>query len=138
MFSEFLKLSTLAVLAVSCFGCGSAGTPVPFNDNSQDTDAYALSVKQSVMDQIAAAKTSSEPGDSISALVNLLEVPGNRPPGPHEPIYLEILAAAQKVTAECAAAPNGKPKTLAQSLKDLTAIADKLPGTVEDPGRMKE
>lgn len=119
-------LSLLAVL-----GCGPAESTVPFTDNSQDTTAYALTVKQAVSDQVTLAMTSKEPADQMATLTSMLELPENRPQGEHEPIYLEILAAAQKLSKECAEA-NGKPKGLAESLKALKAISDKLPGTVSE------
>ncbi|MBC7967809.1 MAG: hypothetical protein H7Z17_18005 [Fuerstia sp.] len=82
-------------------------------------------------DQVASAKKSVEPADQISTIVGLLESPDNRPSGPHEAIYLEILAAAQKLNSQCNAA-QGRPEGLEQSLTDLKAIADKLPGTVAE------
>ena len=111
------------------FGCGG-GSTVPFTDDSQNAEKYAQSVKQTVADVVTAAATSSEPADATSALVSLLESPDNRPSGPHEPIYLELLAAAQKITQECNAA-QGRAEGLEQSLADLKAISDKLPGNVE-------
>jgi hypothetical protein len=111
-------------------GCGG-GSTVPFTDDSQNAEKYAASVKQIVSDECAAAQTSSEPADQISTIVALLESPDNRPSGPHEAIYLEILAAAQKLNSECNAA-QGRPEGLEQSLTDLKAIADKLPGTVAE------
>lgn len=92
-------------------GCGGSESTVPFNDDSQDADKYASSVKQIVADEVAAAVRSAEPADQISTIVGLLENPDSRPSGPHESIYLEILAAAQKLNGECAAA-NGKPLML--------------------------
>lgn len=118
-------------------GCGGAESTVPFTDDSQDADKYALSVKQTVSDQVAAAMVSPEPADETSTLVSLLEDPDNRPSGPHEAVYQEILAAAQKLTQECVAA-NGKPQGLAESLKALKAISDKLPGTVVDSQPRKD
>ena len=119
------------------FGCGAPESKVPFTDNSQDTTAYALTVKQAVSDQVLLAMTSSEPADQLTTLTSMLELPENRPQGEHEPIYLEILAAAQKLSQECAAA-NGKPQGLAESLKALKAISDKLPGTVVDSKPRKD
>ncbi len=124
-----MQMPVLLVLLAS-FGCGG-GSTVPFEDNSQDADKYALSVKQSASDQIAGAMSSPEPGDQISAIVSLLENPDNRPAGPHEAIYLEILAAAEKLTADCNAA-QGRPDGLEESLTKLKALADKLPGTVNE------
>ncbi len=120
---------TILLVLLTNIGCGGGGSTVPFQDNSQDADKYAQSVKQTVSDQVAAAMSSPEPADETSTLVSLLEDPDTRPSGPHEAIYLEILAAAQKLTSECNAA-QGRPEGLEQSLTELKALADKLPGTV--------
>ncbi len=131
-----LRKVVLLSLVISC-GCVAPESTVPFTNNSQDTTAYALTVKQAVSDQVTVAMTSSEPADQLAALASMLELSENRPQGEHEPIYLEILAAAQKLSQECAAA-NGKPKGLAESLNALKAIADKLPGTVVDSKPRKD
>lgn len=122
------KAILLVLLANS--GC-SGGSTVPFEDNSQDADKYALSVKQAVSDQVAGARSSSEPADQISAIVTLLENPDHRPVGPHEPIYLEILAAAKDITLDFSTT-DGRPEGLEESLAKLKALADKLPGTVKE------
>jgi len=132
MFSMLSKVTLLTILASTSIGCGSGESTVPFTDDSKDADAYALSVKQAVADQVASAATSSEPADQVSVLVSLLEDKGNRPAGPHEAIYGEILTAAQMLTVECQAAPNGRPDGLDKSLEDLAAISNKLPGTVKE------
>ena len=139
LFCQFLmmkdrKMSTtvrkaVLLMLVANVGCGSGGSTVPFKDNSQDADKYAQSVKQTVSVQVAAAMTSSEPADETSTLVSLLENPKSRPSGPHEAIYLEILAAAEKITLDCNVA-EGRPEGLEQSLTELKALAEKLPGTV--------
>lgn len=126
--TQTFRTAVLLTLLTS-FGCGG-GSTVPFTDDSQNADKYAQSVKQTVSDLVTAARISSEPADETSTLVSLLESPDNRPSGPHEQIYLELLAAAQKITQECSAA-QGRPEGLEQSLTELKALADKLPGTVE-------
>ena len=128
--SPTLHKAILLVLLTS-IGCGGGGSTVPFEDNSQDADKYAQGVKQTVSDLVTVAMTSSEPADETSTLVNLLESPDNRPSGPHEAIYLELLAAAEKITLDCNVA-EGRPEGLEQSLTELKAIADKLPGTVAE------
>jgi hypothetical protein len=134
--SPYLR-NVLLVALLANIGCGG-GSTVPFKDNSQDTDAYAQSVKQAVADQVALAMTSSEPGDQIASIANLLENPDNRPQGPHESIYLEIRSAAQDIMLECSAAAEGRPDGLEESLTKLQALAEKLPGTValtaQEPG----
>ena len=135
--SRTTHIVVLLVLLTS-FGCGG-GSTVPFTDNSQDTDAYAQSVKQAVADQVALAMTSSEPGDQIATISNMLENPDNRPQGPHEAIYLEIRSAAQDIILECNAAEDGRPDGLEESLTKLQALAEKLPGSValtaQEPGQ---
>lgn len=133
--SRLMRHAVLLIL-LTASGCGGSESTVPFNDDSQDADKYAASVKQIVADEVAAAVRSDEPADQISTIVGLLENPDSRPSGPHESIYLEILAAAQKLNEECVK-NSGKPKDLAESLKTLKAISDKLPGTVVEskPGR---
>lgn len=122
------KAILLVLLANS--GCSGEST-VPFKDNSQDADKYALSVKQAVSDQVAGAMSSSEPADQISAIVTLLENPDHRPTGPHEAIYLEILAAAKDITLDFSTT-EGRPEGLEESLAKLKALADKLPGTITE------
>ena len=128
--SRIMRHAVLLIL-LTASGCGGSESTVPFNDDSQDADKYAASVKQIVADEVVAAVRSAEPADQISTIVGLLENPDSRPSGSHESVDLEILAAAKKLNEECATA-NGKPKDLAESLKNLKAISDKLPGTVVD------
>jgi nucleotide-binding universal stress UspA family protein len=120
----------MVLVLLANFGCGG-GSTVPFTDNSQDADKYALSVKQAVSDQVAGAMSSSEPADQISTLVTLLENPDNRPSGPHEAIYLEILDAAKDISIDLSAT-EGRPEGLEETLAKLKALADKLPGTVKE------
>ena len=77
------------------------------------------------------ALSSSEPADQISAIVTLLENPDHRPAGPHEAIYLEILAAAKDITLDFSTV-EGRPEGIEESLAKLTGLADKLPGTVKE------
>lgn len=128
--SPTLHKAILLVLLTN-IGCGGGGSTVPFTDNSQDADKYALSVKQAVSDQVAGALSSSEPADQISAIVTLLENPDHRPAGPHEAIYLEILAAAKDITLDFSTV-EGRPEGIEESLAKLTGLADKLPGTVKE------
>ncbi len=60
--------------------------------------------------------------------MTLLENPDHRPAGPHEAIYLEILAAAKDITLDFSTT-EGRPEGLEESLAKLKALADKLPGT---------
>jgi hypothetical protein len=50
--SPTIRKAVLLILLTNV-GCGGGGSTVPFEDNSQDADKYAESVKQTVSVQIA-------------------------------------------------------------------------------------
>ncbi|TVS19393.1 MAG: hypothetical protein EA424_08645 [Planctomycetaceae bacterium] len=117
----------LCLLVVVLVGCGS-GEQRDYVDHSRDPEAFAQNVKQLVVDSAARARTSEEPEDYISGIVDLLEDLGGRPTGAYRETYDQLLSLSREIVSECEAADGQRPPNLDQRLDELTALADELPG----------
>lgn len=127
----FLCLSVLIFV-----GCGQSGQR-PYTDHSRDPAAFALDVKQVVVNSVEDAKTSREPEDEISNIVDLLDDLSRQPTGDYRETYDQLLSLAREIHAACEAA-NGRPSDLSARLDDLLALADQLPGTVTPAARPRD
>lgn len=127
----FLCLSVLIFV-----GCGQSGQR-PYTDHSRDPAAFALDVKQVVVNSVEDAKTSREPEDEISNIVDLLDDLSRQPTGDYRETYDQLLSLAREIHAACEAA-NGRPADLSARLNDLLALADQLPGTVTPAARPRD
>jgi hypothetical protein len=126
-----LCLSVLVLL-----GCGQSGQR-PYTDHSRDPEAFALDVKQLVVNSVEDARTSREPEDEISNIVDLLDDLSRHPTGDYRETYDQLLSLAGDIRAACEAA-NGRPSDLATRLDELLALANQLPGTVTPVARPRE
>lgn len=109
-------------------GCG--GDNRPFVDNSKDPQAFALTVKQMLIDSIADAKDAKEPGDTFEALVQVFDgkLDGNQlPVGDYLEIYREVWQTSQEFAKKCADV-DGRPSDLNAGLDKLKSLAERLPG----------
>ena len=127
----FLCLSVLIFV-----GCGQSGQR-PYTDHSRDPEAFALDVKQVVVNSVEDAKTSPEPEDEISSIVDMLDDLSRQPTGDYRETYDQLLSLAGDIRAACEAA-NGRPSDLAARLDELVALANQLPGTVTPPARPRD
>jgi hypothetical protein len=121
---------------VMLLGCGQSSQR-PFTDHSRDPEAFALDVKQVVVDSVADARTSREPEDQVSNIVNMLDDLSGRPTGQYRDTYDQLLSLAREIRAACEAA-NGRPSDLETRLQELLALADQLPGHVTPAERPRD
>lgn len=118
---------SLLVACLSLVGCGSSG--VPFNDDSQDTEKFAVLIRQVVAESVADARKSSEPADQIRLISDAVRG-GNKPVGQYGEIYQRLGVAANELTEACERA-DGPTPDLGKKLDELLAIAEELPGSSE-------
>lgn len=120
-FASFCLVVTLALT-----GCGGSG--VPFNDDSKDTEKFAILIKQVVAESVADARKSKEPFDQIRLIADAVKG-NNKPVGSHAEIYNRLGMAATELADACERA-DGPTPDMGKKLDELLAIADELPGTI--------
>lgn len=119
--TRFMLFMSVALLV----GCGGGRDYI---DASRDPEAFAGSVKQLVTNAVSYARTSDEPEDNISGIVDLLEDLSGRPARPYRDTYDQVLAKAREIVAECHAAGVGnRPANLNDQLDDLEDLVRDLP-----------
>lgn len=122
---HILRTLNLGLLAGLLAGCG--GGTVPYTDNSKDTAAFALSVKQVVLNAADELKSSKQPADTLSTIVQTLSELEACPTGEHLSTYQQIHTIASGLLAK---SENGRPPDLQPKLAEITKLANTLPGTV--------
>lgn len=85
-------------------GCG--GAAVPFKDDSKDTAAFALSVKQVVLNAAEELKASKQPADTLGIFCRTLSELEACPTGEHLSTYQQIHTIAADLLAK---SENGRP-----------------------------
>ncbi len=123
----------LCATIVLLLGCGQ-GNGVPYTDHSRDPEAFALTIKQMVLDAVEDARRSPEPAESVDGIVAAFDGRlHSLPVGDYRPIYEELLSVASELYEE-AERIDGRPEDLDQRLDELAALAEQLPGDVAAPG----
>ena len=124
-----MRRLTMCVSLLVVAGCGR-GSGVPYTDHSRDPERFAANVKQMVYGAVAEARTSREPADSLSGIVDTFEGRlGRLPVGQYRSIYEQLLSQASELYEACEAI-DGRPPDLEPRLKELWAVAEQLPGEV--------
>ena len=113
----------LAVL-LAAWGCGSSERP--YEDHSQDPDAYARTIKTLITSQLAAVKESKEPEDVMSAVVSELENYPNNPTGSHKDTYAQLAERCKELKDMFA--QGGNRNAINAKIGEIMALADTLPG----------
>ncbi len=112
-------------LAVMLAGCG--GASVPFKDDSKDTAAFALSVKQVVLNAVEELKTSKQPADTLRSIMQTVSELEACPTGEHLSTYQQIHTIAADLLAK---SENGRSSDLTAKLTEMSKLANTLPGEV--------
>ena len=123
---NFVRVVTLLVF-VCLVGCGG-DSGRPYTDHSQDPDAFARSVKVSVLTAVTEARKSEEPEDQVAEIVDFLEDLTGQPVGDLKEQYMAIASKAKEVREKCAADPKGRPSSLSSDLDELESMTEQLPG----------
>ena len=118
----------LGVLVLAWMGCAD-GSVV---DHTRDPDLFAWDVKEVTASSVAEARGSDEPADALFNLVDMLADLGAQPTGPHLSIYQEMRTMANQIY-EDAQAEDERPEGLDERLDALWALAEQLPGEVQEP-----
>jgi hypothetical protein len=120
-------VATLVLL----WGCGPA--ELPYNDNSQDSAAYARDVKTLIATAVRQAKGAREPIDYLSPVSHELQRT-DRPYGEHSATYEDLRNRVEQLVLDCQKA-GGKAQNLSARLDELLKLSQTLPG--ETPARGK-
>jgi hypothetical protein len=106
-----------------CLGCGGSGPPPP---ETQDSSAYALRIKRTIVEFVAEGKQNPTAAPKEAAvLVETLEVYKSQPVGEHEAVYAELLERCRQLSSASGA-------DVRKKLDELAALANKLPGQIQN------
>ncbi len=123
------RLTPGCCLLALCVVAGCGPEELPYNDTSQDPEAYAQNVKLLVVRSVESARTSREPAEDIRPIIEELEQT-DRPHGSYAATYAEILNIARPLVEEMEKAGGNRPPGMDQKLNELMKIAGALPGEV--------
>jgi len=123
----------VVVLAMST-GCESEP---PFVDNSVDPGAFALDVKEVILNHSSIARTSAEPADSVSVIEESVSNLDGSPTGDHRSTFEKILSTSKGLLKECQSSARNPP-SLHAKLDELVKLAQTLPGDVKAGSRQKK
>jgi len=121
--NAFSWILGLGLLFCSTFGCGPR--ELAYEDNSKDSAAFALDVKNLVLNTAENIKKSREPADSLGGIVSALSSLDKIPAGEHLKTYKEIHLLASALQTEC---EKGKPAGFDAKIKAIADLAKTLLG----------
>lgn len=124
MFKVALCLSGMMLL-VGITGCGEA--EMPYKDSSKDSAAFALDIKQLILNSAEDIKKSPKP-DTIRAIVQSLSELDACPTGDHLKTYQELFKLTSELLNQ---AESGKPADLPAKVQEIVDLANTLPGDVK-------